>query len=214
MAASTHEEVDSPGAGLALGMPGTWSAGDLARAQAAAEAYRKGATPPLPYHSSVVQPLAEAIDLESCLNVLDPFGDCAAVPLGLKAARLRAKVNVGRLGPAADALSEAFYVRPEGRYEAIVSAPWPALLDRALPLLVRHAARLVCCLVPLSYLCHAPPPRRAWLLALKKEGRLFFVHTSAGDVGASPAVWLVVFASAAVARGATKMYGPGTAILA
>ena len=35
------------------------------------------------------KPLAEAIDLESCLNVLDPFGDCAAVPLGLKAARLR-----------------------------------------------------------------------------------------------------------------------------
>ena len=92
-----------------------------------------------------------------------------------------------------------------------MSAPWPALLDRALPLFTLHDARMVCCLVPLAYLCHAPPPRRAWLLALKEEGRLFFVHTS---VSATPAVWLVIFASATIARGAIKMYGPGTAILA
>ena len=42
----------------------------------------------------------------------------------------------------------------------------------------------------------ATPPKGqpAWLLALKNEGRLCLVHTSAGDVGASPTVWLVAFA--------------------
>ena len=195
-------------------MPGAWSETDLARAREAAEAYQQGTAPAQPYRPSVVQPLVEAVDLTSCLSLLDPFGDHAAVPLGLKAARLPAKVNARRLGPTADALLDAFYVRPEGRYEAIVSAPWPALLDRALPLFTRHAARMVCCLVPLAYLCHAPPPRRAWLLALKEKGRLFFVHTSASDVGATPAVWLVIFASETIARSAIKRYGPGTAILA
>ena len=94
-----------------------------------------------------------------------------------------------------------------------MSAPWPPLLDLALPLFVAFATRMVCCLVPVSYLCGAPAPRREWLLEAQKAKRLCFVHTPAEAVGSSPAVWLIIFPSAELAATAVRAPGAVSAIL-
>ena len=129
---------------------------------------------------AAVHSLLEAVDLRGCLSVLDPFGKGRALASALSAAGTGIGVSIGERtsGGPLNALSTAFYdqVQRRGAIEAIVTGPWPGLLDFALPLAVAYTSRVVCCHVPLEYICHAHPPRRAWLAQLRDEQRLLFVH--------------------------------------
>jgi hypothetical protein len=79
-----------------------------------------------------------------------------------------------------DALQPVFCRRRlrEGPVDATVTSPWFAMLDLALPLAVPTASEMVCSRVPGHYVTDATAPRRAWLAALKDQGRLHLIWGS------------------------------------
>lgn len=203
---------------LAANMPGEWDDTDQRRALEAAAAYLKGLAPHVHIPATAVESLLSAVDVATCLGVLDPWADGRAVAEGLAAARVRVSVGLRGKPYQHNALSPAFYqqVQGSGAIEAIVTAPWPPLLDIALPLAVLFATRVACCHVPLSYVCDAPQPRKQWLAQLRSARRLFFVHPrdpTAGARAVSGGVWLVIIRAPAVAGSVLKSSGPWSTIL-
>jgi hypothetical protein len=204
------------GSGLLLeGMPGHWPEADLRIAAAAVDAYLHGLPPTLPYTPLMVDSLIEAVELTGYLSVLDPFGECGAVAAGLTQAGIPVTVGTRAQPHRHCALADSFYDSLPRPPEAVVTAPWPDLLDAFLPIAVRRASRVVCCLVPLAYLSSAPGPRRAWLARLWRDDRLLFVHlsSSASSAVGAPSVWLVIAATAVIRKAITRPYSPGTRIL-
>jgi hypothetical protein len=57
------------------GMPGSWPEADLRAASEAVDTYLKRCPPSLPYTPLIVTPFFEAVELASCLSVLNPFGE-------------------------------------------------------------------------------------------------------------------------------------------
>jgi hypothetical protein len=88
-------------------------------------------------------------------------------------------------------------------------APWPPLLDLVLPLATTGATRVVCCLVPVAYVCDAHVARSRWLGRLRATGRLVFVPSAGPGFSPEPAsVWLVAFATRADAQALLIELGP------
>jgi hypothetical protein len=207
------------GALLGSLMPGEWAASDRQRALDAAEAYRREHAPAHSVPASAVASLLAAARLGKCLTVLDPFGEGRVVAPALSAAGLRVCVGTRARPHLHNALSPSFYTHVAqrlGAIEAIVAAPWPALLDLCLPLAVMHATQVVCCHAPLAYVAGAHPPRRAWLRALRAAGRLFFVHPrdpTGSARGEQLGVWLVILASPAVGPSVLSPSGPWSTVL-
>ncbi|MGB8816241.1 MAG: reverse transcriptase domain-containing protein [Minisyncoccia bacterium] len=201
------------------GMPGDWQVGDKQRALDASTAYLRHLAPRSEVTSQAVESLAAAVDLFSCLSVLDPFGEGLAVATALAALGVRTSVGMRDKPYLHNALSPSFYqqvLEQQGAIEAIVTAPWPPLLDVALPLAAGYATRMVCCHVPLDYVCNAHPVRRAWLAQFRTDGRLFFVHPrdpTAVEREVSSGVWLVIFTTPAGAKSALRASGPWSTVL-
>lgn len=197
-------------AGMSAAMPGDWPHAFVLAAESAVQAYRQRNVSALPYTPPVVEPLFEVLNMPAFMGVVDPFSDHPAVITGLRRAGVTVVAGTRAPPHSHNALSPAFQEAAQALVpvEAIVSAPWPPLLDMALPVMVAHASRVVCCLMPLSFICEAPPPRRSWLLALKRDVRMLFVHPPATAAGPAPAVWLLVFASATVASASVRAHGP------
>jgi hypothetical protein len=89
------------------------------------------------------------------------------------------------------------YERFAGRHEmsTVVSAPWPRLLDLALPLAMRFATTAVCMFVPGQYLANAPPARAAFLEHYTRMGRVRKIYGAPVDGPVTQAgVWICVFA--------------------
>jgi hypothetical protein len=175
-----------------------------------------GCLPPGVGHAAV-DSLLEAVGLQTCLSLLDPFGEEGQVAAALAGAGLRVRVGLRDRAHQHCALLADFYsaVKGRGSLEAIVSAPWPPLLDFFLPLAVLHATVVTCCLVPLSYVCDSHAPRRGWLARLRAERRLCFVHPRDPDAASrqvSGCVWLVVLASPSAAS-LLRQSGPRVTVL-
>ncbi|GIL67127.1 hypothetical protein Vafri_20576, partial [Volvox africanus] len=80
-------------------------------------------------------------------------------------------------------------------YDAIITSPWPAVLDLVLPL-ATFFAPLVAMHVPSHAVTNAHGPRREYLQKLAEEGRLALMMgmPGAGQRG----LWIVVFATRAL----------------
>jgi site-specific DNA-cytosine methylase len=148
-----------------------------------------------------VEALLQIVDLSQAPNVLDPWSGTGGVTDNLRTAGLHVRSN--DINPAhkahthEDALQPVFYRRRlrEGPVDAIVTSPWFAMLDLALPLAVLTASKVVCAHVPGHYVTDATAPRRAWLAALKDQGRLHFIWgLPKGEIGRR-CMWLLVFAT-------------------
>ena len=149
-----------------------------------------------------VQALLRVIDISLTPNVLDPWSGTGGVTENLRAAGVHVTSNDINTQHVADthedALQPAFYRRRlrEGSVDAIVTSPWFAMLDLALPLAVMAASTMVCAHVPGHYITDATEPRNTWLRKLKASGRLHFVWgLPKGPMGRRCA-WMIVFASA------------------
>lgn len=203
-------------------MPGEWDEASRLLACNAAAAFLRGRGPApgaSPVTAQAAEPLVQSVDLASCLSVVDPFGEYGAVSAGLVTAGIGV-ITGAQVAPSPfNPLSHASYehLSQQAPIEAIVSAPWPSLLDLTLPLFTSHATRMVCCLVPVAFVTNAHAPRRAWLRKLQQEDRLLFVHLQQplqDQQGTTISyMWLVIFSSAAVRKSSTRLYGTGSVIL-
>jgi hypothetical protein len=180
-AAALASESPTPGALLDGLMPGEWAASDRRCAIDAAETYWRGHAPAHSVPAAAVASLLAAARLGDCLTVLDPFCEGRVVAPALSAAGLRVCVGTRARPHLHNALSPSFYrhvARRLGVVEAIVTVPWPALLDLCLPLAAAHATRVVCCHAPLEYVtCVRPPPAPRLASQPARGGAAVLCHT-------------------------------------
>jgi hypothetical protein len=97
-----------------------------------------------------------------------------------------------------DALQPSFYSDLSahlGGLDVIVMSPPSRSLDLALPLAVRHARDVVCCLVPTHYLADAPPGRSSFLSWLRQQGRISVLVNLPRGNQSQRSVWLCIFGS-------------------
>ncbi|GIL49963.1 hypothetical protein Vafri_6086 [Volvox africanus] len=145
--------------------------------------------------------LLDALDLSKCVGVLDPWTGHGHVARGLRLHGLPVLCNDASRHQGADryedALQPAFYRRVQDvwPYDAIITSPWPAVLDLALPL-ATFFAPIVAMHVPSHAVTNAHGPRREYLQKLAEEGQLALMMgmPGAGQRG----LWIVVFASRAL----------------
>jgi hypothetical protein len=151
-------------------------------------------------HDWEVESLLKAVDFGTCVGVFDPWSGKGAVS--------RAFVRAGHLVYRNDAftahdadchedpLQPGLYRRVQDvwPYDAIVTAPWFAALDLALPLASAFAP-IVAMLVSARHVTDAPEARQACLRALSAAGRLALILGVPRGVKGRRDVWLVVFAS-------------------
>ena len=102
----------------------------------------------------------------------------------------------------ADALQPGFYRRAQAEQaiDAVVTSPWFAALDLALPLAVLAARAVACVHVPGHYITDAHPARVHYLRELMREGRLHVLwNLPKGPMGRRCG-WVIVFATPQLAN--------------
>jgi hypothetical protein len=214
-------DVSQPGQlreALELLMPGQWHQGHitgLSKKMPGAVGFLQPAGPGgelmpecVPTMETEVLRLLECVQLGLCVNVLDPFSGTGTIAKVLGCRHRRVVTNDIHLGHAADYTLDALQPSSYGRLrssmggliDSVVTSPWSAALDLALPLLVASVATVACVHVPGHYFTSAVEPRAAYLRSLQEQGRLFVVlGLPRGPIGRR-CMWLVVFASSAVPR--------------
>ncbi len=147
-----------------------------------------------------VRLLFRRVDLEGLTGVLDPWSGVGTVGRVLSGAGFKLWRNELEPSQGAeshrDALQPGFYrwARDAWGFEAIVTAPWPELLDLAIPLAVRFSPIAAFC-VPGEYMASVSLGRREYLEALGRQGRLaVLTGLPRGPVGRR-CLWVVVFAT-------------------
>jgi hypothetical protein len=150
--------------------------------------------------------LLQRVDLSDCKHVLEPFNGSGGISAALRAAGLTCvRTNDLASSRAADmhedALQPGFYQQYAQRYgrpDVIVTSPWFAVLDLALPLIVDAVKVVACVHVPGHYISSGLGPRYSYLRSLQRAGRLVVLFgVPRGPLGWRCA-WLVVFRSAAL----------------
>ncbi len=209
-------------AALQLLMPGDWHQGHitgLARKMPGATGFLSsrldGRPAPecVPTLDTEVERLLQCVHLGLCATVLDPFSGTGTMARVLSGRHHRVVTNDIFDGHAADyhmdALQPSFYTtmqRELGIIDAVVSSPWFAALDIALPLLVASAASVACVHVPGHYLTSGVMPRFAYLRELQAQGRLFVIMGLPRGPMGRRCVWLLVFSSRDVRQ---RLLAPG-----
>eukprot|EP00877_Chromochloris_zofingiensis_P006429 jgi/Chrzof1/2039/UNPLg00695.t1 len=150
--------------------------------------------------SAEMQPLLCAVDFASCRSILDPFSGNGAVATGLQHLNKHVITNdINQHWAAdshADALQPAFYRQHQP--QIIVSSPWFAVLDIAIPLAVHFASICVCMHVPGHYISNAHCARQQWLRALFIQDRVHVIMGLPRGPSGRRCAWLIIFASAAL----------------
>ena len=193
---------------LELLMPGGWPAAHTTRLSNQLNNIhriikRGEPTPLVPTTPGEIHALLERVDFTQVGSILDPWaGTCA---ISEQFAKAGLQVWSSDINPCADtdthgdALQPSFYRCMARRMGlgAIVTSPWFAVLDLALPLAVMAARCVACVHVPGHYITDAHPRRASYLQGLMASSRVHIVFN--GDKGpmGRRCAWLLVFADAA-----------------
>ncbi|GLC44517.1 hypothetical protein PLESTB_000064800 [Pleodorina starrii] len=151
-------------------------------------------------HGHEVEALVRAVDFGLCAGVLDPWAGKGTVVRALQQKGYRVFSNDPFDGHVADRhedpLQPGFYLRVQDvwPFDAVVSSPWAAAVDLALPLAARFAP-IVAMHVAAHYVTDAHEARRRYLRSLTEAGRLALILGLPKGVWGRRCVWLVVFAS-------------------
>ena len=127
--------------------------------------------------------------------------------MGWKAATGWKDLGEGHRFTILDALRHSTYAKlQEGKHiHVMVTSPFFAVLDLALPIAIFYAHHAVCCHVPGHYVTNGPAPRMEWLRHNQSQGRLMII---AGLMARGPmgrrCMWLCVFRSAALRQFMTR----------
>ncbi|PNH01078.1 Retrovirus-related Pol polyprotein from transposon [Tetrabaena socialis] len=163
----------------------------------------------VPTEAAEVESLLRCVDLGVGTCVFEPWSGTGGIASTLKRhGMLVVRNDVNSRHPAEfheDALQPGLYRRAQQAhsYNAIVSSPWFALLDVALPLAVRFSP-VVAFHVPGSFVINSPPGRQRFLAALAEAGRLSLVLGLPRGPSGLRCVWLVVFRSLVLRKRVTR----------
>ena len=152
-----------------------------------------------------VEALHQAVDLTQCGGeFFDPFVGTGGIARALRKLDLVAWANdINKAHKAdwhEDALQPALYRRVMGKrpIAAIITSPWYAVLDLAVPLIAAFTWKVSFVHVPMHYVFDAHSRRARFLAELQRAGRLALV----GGLPRGPVhrrcMWLCIFASSAV----------------
>jgi hypothetical protein len=151
-----------------------------------------------------VQALLAAVDFTQVGTILDPWAGTGSVKTVCAKAGLPVVDNDINPGSPArwhmNALLPSFYVQAAQRMAigAVVTSPWFAVLDMALPLAAAAARSVACVHVPGHYLTDAHPSRVAFLRRLMQEGRIHFLWNLPKGPSGRRCCWILIFASPAL----------------
>ena len=191
-------------------MPGEWAATHctrLANSFATVRAVQHVELPPLvPTTEAEVAPLLQFIDFTRVGGIMDPWAGTCTVQRVFERHQLAVQSSdLSRLHAVprhADALQPGFYRRAQAEQaiDAVVTSPWFAALDLALPLAVLAARAVACVHVPGHYITDAHPARVHYLRELMREGRLHVLwNLPKGPMGRRCG-WVIVFATPQLAN--------------
>ena len=143
--------------------------------------------------------LLNAIDFSTSAGIADPFaGTCSIASVFLRQGH---RVITNDINPSMpththlNALLHSTYAKlqEKARIHVIVTSPFFAILDLALPLAVLYAHHVVCCHVPGHYVTDGPSPRMEWLRGLLRQERLMIIAgLPVGPMGRR-CIWLCIF---------------------
>lgn len=195
-------------AALQMMMPGQWAEGHVTRMHNQLTAINTavaqgGDTPLVRTTQDEVTALQQLVDFTQMGGVLDPWSGTGMVAAAFGAAQVQVCSNdINPRQPAdthCDALQPTFYRQVARRIglDAIVTSPWFAVLDLALPLAVMAARSVACIHVPGHFVTDAHPRRRAYLRALMHEGRVHMHFLDKKGPMGRRCLWLLVFADRA-----------------
>jgi len=149
----------------------------------------------------------EVLGLHNVLNLadlavkwLDPFCGTGTIAKVLRQKHLQVVNNdVNQLHPAdyhSDALQPGFYKKmlQKHEYQAIITSPWWAVLDIAVPLLAAFAKEVAWVHVPSYWFFDATEARGRFLYTLQQQGRLLIVGGLARGPMGRRSMWLGIFA--------------------
>ena len=199
---STREGVQQA---LELVMPGNWPEGHITRLHHHIRMINSavalgGDTPLVQTTTDEVAALRGHIDFTQMGGLLDPWSGSGGIAADFGAAQVQVSTNdINPRYPAethCDALYPSYYRQVAKRMglDAIVTSPWFAVLDLALPLAVMAARSVACVHVPGHYVTDAHPRRRSYLQSLMSEGRLHVLFLgNKGPLGRR-CLWLLMFA--------------------
>lgn len=191
-------------------MPGDWHKSTVTRVTKELLKARSTDVACIATAVSEYQPLRDVLNWRHML-VVDPWAGSGATATALEpwgACVITSDINVQHdCHLCGDALADVTFHRAwelgedsaPGRVRCVVSSPWFALLDLAIPHMVRHSD-VLCVQVPHGYMVNGPEPRLRWFNDLASSGRL---HIVVGAGARNPvvgrrALWLLVFSSRAV----------------
>jgi hypothetical protein len=186
-------------------MPGPWAPKHVTRlSKLIDQALSQPHLAPLaPTDIAEVQPLLAAVDFTQVGAILDPWAGTGSVKLSFAGAGLPVVDNdINPRSPARwheNALQPSFYLRVAQRVSigAVVTSPWFAVLDLALPLAASAAQSVACVHAPGHYLTDAHPSRVAYLRRLMQENRIHFLWNLPKGPSGRRCCWILIFASAA-----------------
>ena len=157
--------------------------------------------PLAPTSGAEVESLCDFLDLTQLGVVLDPWVGTGTVARVLESMGVTTRTN--DLNPSRkahthlDALQPGLY-RSTARQvsiDGVITSPWFAVLDIALPLAVLAARTVACVHVPGHYVTDAHPARCAYLKGLMAQGRLHILWNLPKGAMGRRCGWLLVFAS-------------------
>lgn len=189
-------------------MPGEWTIKHCTRLanviRDISKAVRDGIETPLAVTTPLeITKLLQNVDFTQVGGIVDPWAGSNTIKVEFEKVSLRVFTNdVNKLSTSEtheDALQPEYYRKLATRVgvDAIVTSPWFALLDLALPLAVMAARAVVCMHIPGHYITDAHPRRSTYLKRLMEEERIrLLMGLPAGPMGRRCA-WLLIFSSAA-----------------
>ena len=189
-------------------MPGEWSKGHMARLASliAATHVDACAAQLVATTAQELQALQDLLDFSQISAVLDPWAGTGVIKRELgKTGMLVVDNGINpqhRTDLHMDALQPALYLHAAKHcaVDAVVSSPWFAVLDLALPLAIAASRMVACVHVPGHYITDAHPIRARYLAELMAAHRLHVLwNLPKGPMGRRCG-WLLVFASPALKR--------------
>ena len=157
-----------------------------------------------------IMPLLDILDFTQLGQIVDPWSGTGTVCKSLATKNISVITNdideSCKADTHLDALHPSYYtlaMRTVG-LDAIITSPWFAMLDLAVPLAANAVNSVACVHVPGHYVTDAPQRRADYMVRLMQAGRLLIIfNLPKGPLGRRCA-WLVIFATAAMKEALTK----------
>ena len=190
-------------------MPGHWTPGHLTKLvnsiNSVTVASHQGIEVPLAITKpEEIAALLQCVDFTQLTGVIDPWAGTSSIRTYLATHKI--KVLENDINPEhktafqGDALQPSLYERIGAimGVDAIVTSPWFALLDVAVPLSAMVARAVACIHVPAHYFTDPHPARAAFISHLIAEGRLHMLWNLAKGPLGRRCGWMLVFRTAAL----------------